>query len=258
VPLHLPDGDRAELLVREQVEQPDVFLGDHRGELGGRLGAGDGVEPALFAALVGTGDDRFLDDAAAAAFLAAGALELVISFPRGDEDEQVPEVVAVGKPGIPPLHGARAEALEGAEGGVFLVLNDPQAARRAKLGPGDTNQTLEVALPQGLGRSRVPSLQRVDPARDRSPPLGVVVDHLRPLLSKDSRAIRDRTWKRIVMLNGRRSKDFHRARGRNPRQARERPGPRDRSRESGFYGCRSAGVSRDLATIRSPSYRPVW
>src|SRR5262245_7671416 len=140
-----------------------MLLGDHGGELGAGLGADDLVEAAEVVFGVGAEQGRFADDPAASAFLAAASLHLVDGLPRGDDQKEPPEVVAVGELGKPPAHRPGAEAIERAQGGVLLVLVHTAAARRAELGAGDVDEPVEVTLPELLGSLVVPGLQRTDP-----------------------------------------------------------------------------------------------
>src|SRR5262249_31120582 len=84
----------------------------------------------------------------------------------GDGDQQMPEVLAVVQPREAATFGATAEAIEGAEGYVFLVGDPPR--RSLELFAGQPDQPLKVAFPEGLGGGVVAGLEPVDPVADRS------------------------------------------------------------------------------------------
>src|SRR5262249_19584668 len=90
----------------------------------------------------------------------------VPGLPRREDDQELPETIAVVEPGEPALSGATAEAIKRAERDVFFV-------GHAALGPLELlarqpHQALEVALPQLLRRARVAGLEFIDPARHRT------------------------------------------------------------------------------------------
>src|SRR5206468_8828108 len=101
----------------------------------------------------------------AAPLLPSLVLRQVKRLAGGDPDEELPQVQAVVQLGEAVPLGPPAEAVEGAEGDVFLV--GGAAGRGAELLAGQTDQAAEVALPQLLGRVRVAGLEPVDPLRDR-------------------------------------------------------------------------------------------
>src|SRR5271165_3019916 len=52
-PLHAEDGDLAEDIVAQSVEESSIFFGDHGGELGGRLGADSLSQKLVVIAVIG-------------------------------------------------------------------------------------------------------------------------------------------------------------------------------------------------------------
>ena len=93
-------------------------------------------------------------------------------LPDGDHDQEPPEVVAIGQPRESPRGGAAAEAVEGAQGRILLILDRPGPPRGAESGAGEMDQAIEVALPEVLGGGVAAGLQVADPARDRAVVLG--------------------------------------------------------------------------------------
>ena len=110
------------------------------------------------------GQGGLVEHATAAPLLPALVLRQVKRLAGGEEDEELPQVQSVVQSGKAVLLGPPAEAVEGAEGDVFLV--GGAAGRSAELLFGQTNQATEVTLPQLLGRVRVAGLEPVDPLGD--------------------------------------------------------------------------------------------
>jgi hypothetical protein len=109
VALQAGSRHRLQLGVAEPPEQAATLVGDLGGEGRRRLAAEQGVERLG----VGRG--------AAAALLPRLVAHQVGGLARGEDDEQVPEAVAVGQAREAALFGAAAEAVEDAQGDVFLV-----------------------------------------------------------------------------------------------------------------------------------------
>ena len=148
VALHLEQGDRAELLVAEALEQAATFVDHLGGECGSRLPADDLLQPPtrLGARRV---EGRLADHPPAAAALAALPPEVVGGLARRDRHEQPPQVAAVAEPGEPALGGTPAEAVEGAQRHVLLVGH----AQRGRLEPGvrQADELVEVSPPELRG-----------------------------------------------------------------------------------------------------------
>jgi hypothetical protein len=104
----------------------------------------------------------------AAALLAGFVTEEVAGFPRRDHHQQPPQIVAVGKLGKMALLSAAAKAVEGAQGHILLV--GAAGFLSLKAFPRQTNQLLEIALPDFLRRGRVACLEPAKPLTHRSLP----------------------------------------------------------------------------------------
>ena len=89
----------------------------------------------------------------------AGAIESVLA------QERRPDRIAVVEPGITAAGGASEEAVERGERRVFLVSNG--LGRAAQPASRQSDQCLEIATPQLLGRFGVTIFQRSEPDRDR-------------------------------------------------------------------------------------------
>src|SRR3954453_487876 len=100
------------------------------------------------------------------ALLAALLLDQVGRLARGDQDEQLPQVVAVLQLREAALLGGPAEAVEGVQGHVLLVGRPPR--RGPEFGPRQADQPPEVALPQPLRGLALALLESPDPVADRS------------------------------------------------------------------------------------------
>src|SRR5262249_17023713 len=85
-------------------------------------------------------------------------------FALGDDEEQAPEVVAVGKLREAALFGATAKAVEGAEGDVFLVGHATRGA--ADFPPRQCDHAFVKLLPQWLRGVAVAGAKVVKPGRD--------------------------------------------------------------------------------------------
>src|SRR5262249_24183890 len=138
VALHLPEGDRLEGRIAEPVQEALAHLGDQGGEFRRRLAADDVFQRRQIG--------RDFMPQPAAAFLAALVLLEVECLAGGDDDQELPEVFAVGElrelAALSPL----TEAVEGAQGNVLLVRG---AARQPlELISSQTHELLEVALPE--------------------------------------------------------------------------------------------------------------
>ena len=125
VALHLPHGHPPQRLVPQAVQEPGALLGHLRRQLGGRLGAEDGLD--VRALQVGQGQHP-----AAAAGGAALVLGEVDGLAHRQDEEQLPEVVAVLEPGELARLGAAAEAVEGAQRHVLLVGGDARGRARSR------------------------------------------------------------------------------------------------------------------------------
>src|SRR5262249_17739407 len=149
-----------------------VLFGDHGGEFGSRLAAQESVQgvPAPIVATVEPGE--FADWLIAAALGRALAFDLIEGLAHRQHDQQTPEVVPVGEPGESAAVDAPAEAVEGTQRRVLLVLASPRTAGVLELLPRQANEPLEVALPEVLRRGIPAGLQAADPARDRTLALG--------------------------------------------------------------------------------------
>src|SRR5439155_6101435 len=123
------------------------------GEVRGGLGAEDGGPVDLDGDGVGP-----------AALLPALALGPVGGLAGDDRHQDAPQVVAVVEAGEAAGGGPAAEAVEGAEGDVLLVVVGPPRGLDPRAGQGD--QASEVALPQGLGGGLVARLQPPQPGAD--------------------------------------------------------------------------------------------
>jgi hypothetical protein len=99
---------------------------------------------------------------------APSAFDLVEGLAHRQHDQQAPEVVPVGQPRETAAVDAPAEAVEGAEGRVLLVLDRPRTAVVLELPLRQADEPLEVALPEALRRGIPAGLQVADPARDRA------------------------------------------------------------------------------------------
>src|SRR5439155_18383465 len=82
-----------------------------------------------------------------------------------DEQQHLPQVVAVVQLREAALLGGAVEAVEGRQGDVLLVGGAPRQA--AEFAAGAPDQEAEVALPEGAGGVPVALLELVDPVRDR-------------------------------------------------------------------------------------------
>jgi hypothetical protein len=93
-------------------------------------------------------------------------LDQIARFAGGDNDQELPEVAAVMKLGEAALFGGATEAVEGTQGHIFLVGRAP--GRALELFACQSDQALEIALPEGLGGGLIAGLELADPVRDRS------------------------------------------------------------------------------------------
>src|SRR5271166_1303794 len=158
VPFHLPPRYRAQRVIAQAAIEPPAFLGHLDRQLGVELGIED-----LF-------DTRFRqiredEHPAGAPFRSTLAAYQVDRLAHGDDDQQLPKVVAVVELRELAAFGPLIEALEGAESHILLV---GRAARGApEMGAGETDQPLEVALPELLGGGPLPSLEQLDAVGDR-------------------------------------------------------------------------------------------
>ena len=76
-------------------------------------------------------------------------LDQVDRLAHGDDEQELPEVVAVVQAGEPAGLGAAVEAVEGAQRHVLLVGRPPR--RGPEPGAGQPDQPVEVASPQLVG-----------------------------------------------------------------------------------------------------------
>ena len=139
---------------RNAVEAVTILLGELLGELGGGLGAGDPVEPGRLVvgsvgAQVGLGADS-----AATALQPPRTAHLVRDLAFGDDDQEPPEVVAVVQPGEAALSRGAAEAVEGTQRRILLILGRPGPSVGAQSGLGQPDQAGEVRAPRAAERRR--------------------------------------------------------------------------------------------------------
>ncbi len=126
VALHPPDGDGAELVVLQRLEQLVVFLGDLHGELGRRLIADDVVETRLAALIRGAHHRAVTPHGAAPSLLGGGAFQLFHGAAHGDGQQQAPEVVAVVQIGKAAVAHAFKKAHERRVGDVGPAHHAPR------------------------------------------------------------------------------------------------------------------------------------
>src|SRR5262249_29931593 len=84
---------------------------------------------------------------------------------RGDGDEQGPQAVAAVQVWEAAAFGGAQEAIHGAQGHVFFVVEAPSANRQ--VGPGQADEPRAVALPQLLRSGALPGLDLADPSGNR-------------------------------------------------------------------------------------------
>ena len=101
-----------------------------------------------------------------AALLAVLKFRLVNGLASGNQDEQVPEVVAVLELGKLALFGAAVETVEGAQRHVFLVRRS--ARRMLQLFACQTDEAVEIALPELLGNGRIAGFELANPYGHRA------------------------------------------------------------------------------------------
>ena len=133
--------------------------------------SGVGSEPTAWARSVVVaviGDFGGGPDLPAAALLAEPMAILRLDFPRGDDHQEPPEVVAVGQLGELSPGQPRAETVEGAQSRILLVAGSVPAPRRPQPRPCQVHHPREVSLPQRLRRREVARLHSGDPSRDRA------------------------------------------------------------------------------------------
>ena len=111
---HLPDRHRAQGLIPQAVEQSPALVGHQGGELGGRLRTQDQLEVQL-----GLLPGR--PSPGAAPGLAGLAARQVDGLAHGEDEQELPEVVAPLELGELAAFGAAVEAVEGGQGDVLLV-----------------------------------------------------------------------------------------------------------------------------------------
>src|SRR5262249_37388180 len=150
---HLPEGDLAQGVVGEQLEQPLVLLGDLRGELRSGLVAHDLLDGRLVPRRPPGRDPRFAREGATALAFAVLVGELVEGLAGGDDHQQPPQVVAVVELGEAAAGHPLEEAVEGVLDDVLLVGH--AAAGGAELVAGEADQAAVVALPEALGGGHV-------------------------------------------------------------------------------------------------------
>jgi hypothetical protein len=147
VALQFPDRDPPQVRVAQDLEETTIRLGELCGKLGGGLRAGDLVEPGRLVvgsagAQVGLGANP-----SATALQPARAAHLVRDLTFSNGDQQPPEVVAVVQPGEAALGGGAAEAVEGTERRILLILCRPGPPVGAQSGLGQADEAGEVTLP---------------------------------------------------------------------------------------------------------------
>ena len=86
-------------------------------------------------------------DPAATALHPPRAAHLVGDLAFGDGDQEPPEVVAVVEPGEAALSRGAAEAVEGTQRRILLILGRPGPSLGAQPGLGQADEAGEVALP---------------------------------------------------------------------------------------------------------------
>ena len=121
--------------------------------------AGELIDPAPLA--IGPGQGRLIEDPPAAPLLTPQSLGVVGGLAPGDGDQDAPEVVAVFQPREPAALHPGEEAIEGAQGDVFLV--GGRARHGTEPFSGQASQAVEVAAPEPPGGGMFATLQVVDP-----------------------------------------------------------------------------------------------
>src|SRR5208337_1503798 len=158
VPFHLPPRHRAQSVIAQAAIEPPAFLG----HLGRQLGGGLGIEDLFEARSRQIREDEHPAGAPCRPTLVAYQVDRLA---HGDDNQQLPKVVAVVELRELAAFGPLIEALEGAEGHILLVGRAPRGA--LELGAGKPNQPLEVSLPELLGGGPLPGLEQLDAVGDR-------------------------------------------------------------------------------------------
>ncbi len=174
VSFHPADRNLPEPVVLEGVEQPAVFLGHHRRELGRGLFSRDHFESRSHRRVErqvapGAPQRGLFHDPPAAAFESFLALNLGVGLAHRNGHENSPEILAIGKLGKPSLGDSHAKAVERAQGGVLLVGLCPRMALPLQLPPGQDDQPAEIAFPEWLGRRQVAASEVAHPVSDGTP-----------------------------------------------------------------------------------------
>src|SRR5208337_81403 len=153
VPFHLPPRHRAQRVIAQAAIEPPAFPGHLGRQLGGELG----IEDLFEARSLQLREDEHPAGAPCRPTLVAHQVDRLA---HGDDDQQLPKVVAVVELSELAAFGPLIEALEGTEGHILLV---GRASRGApELGAGEPDQPLEVALPELLGGGPLPGLEQLD------------------------------------------------------------------------------------------------
>jgi hypothetical protein len=129
-------------LVAQGLEEATILLG----ELGGGHGAGDRVEPSRLVVGAAGVQVGLGADPAAAPLLPSRAAHLVGGLAFGDGDEDPPEVIAVVQPGKAALGGGAAEAVEGTQRRILLILDGPGPPLGTKPVLGQADEAVDGAL----------------------------------------------------------------------------------------------------------------
>src|SRR5271166_23861 len=176
VSLQLPESNLPQALIGQAAQPGLKLLGQHRHKFGGRLTADELLE-APGTVGVKTSQSCLRDHPPAASLELALAPNLIADLAHRDHDQEPPEIVAILEAVEPARRGAGAKTVEGAQGGVFLVLDRRGPRDRFELLSRQTHQAGEIALPKPAGGIGLAILQVPDPPSDRSFCLGA---HVQP------------------------------------------------------------------------------
>jgi hypothetical protein len=94
------------------------------------------------------------------------AFDQIGGLSHGQDEEKLPEVVAIVEPRELSAPGPTEEAVQGAEGDILFI--GRPVRRAAKPGTGKRDDSVDVPLPDRLRRRSVALIQKIDPVRDRA------------------------------------------------------------------------------------------